>query len=106
MKFGLLLIALLVGGCSNGEYSPIIEECASCIPLTKTVACDEALGKDWGQGYGTELQIPYTCSYINQKACAPIHIANEFWWCCVDNPDAGYPALNPGAVANNDGGLP
>lgn len=119
------------GNCPSGSEcgdNGISNVCgAACLPVTNTdvatygkynvAACDYSFGQGWGQGYGTEMQFPYACNYPNQATCVPIHVASEpnkpcgatvcgDWWCCVDNVDAGYPALNSGAVANNDGGLP
>lgn len=183
MKLGLrclaLSIALLVVGCSNGDYSPIkaapdagsvdatpvvslvcaedfcgtitdkktgsTTDCgscregtqcgdnnisnvcgASCLPYTNsdvvkygkynTTSCDYYLGQYWGMGYGTEMQFPSSCNYMDTNNCLKINIPakpNEDgckicgeWWCCVSDPDAGVNPLLPGAVSNNDGGLP
>ncbi len=119
------------GQCQAGTQcgdNGVANVCGSaCIPLTApdgdggtytvTPACDYYFGSGWGTGYGTELQFPGSCLYTNPATCVPIDIPADptkpcgatvcgSWICCADNPDGGYPALLPGAVANNDGGLP
>lgn len=81
-------------------------------------ACDYYFGgAGWGQGYGTELEFPPSCSYMDPNNCVPIYnpwpsngacsgaVCGAFY-CCVSNPDAGINPLLPGAVAGGDGGLP
>lgn len=99
---------------------------SSCMPLTAsdgdggtypvTPACTYAFGPDWNAGYGIGLQFPPSCSYADPNNCLPIYndpgngpcagTVCGAWICCVSDPDAGINPLLPGAVANNDGGLP
>jgi hypothetical protein len=89
---------------------------AGCTPYF-TNACDLAFGPGWNAGYGVGMQFPASCSYMDPNNCVAItnpwpangecsgEVCGSFY-CCVDNPDAGYNPLLPGAVAGNDGGLP
>lgn len=98
---------------------------SSCMPLVApdgdggtypvTPACDLYFGPGWAAGYGTALQFPFACNYVDPTSCMPIYnqeVTNEPcassvcgpWLCCVVSPDAG--ALLPGAVVEGDGGLP
>lgn len=102
---------------------------AECVPLTSTLqsdsgpydvspACTYAFGPGWFDGYASNgVQIPGGCSYTNPDNCAQVYntVPQDqpcsssvcgVWWCCLDQPDAGIDPLLPGAVADNDGGLP
>lgn len=118
------------GDCTYGQCGDngIANVCgAACMPLTApdgdggtyhiTPACDYLAGPGWGAGYGEELQFPGACNYMNPDNCVYITISSPpnkpcgptvcgNWYCCVSNPDAGVSPYLPGAVANNDGGLP
>lgn len=119
------------GGCPASQEcgdNGTANLCGSeCMPMTAptddagtyliTPACDLYFGPNWGAGYGTQMQFPPGCNFTNGNTCVAIFnqvIPNEpcgptvcgSWICCVDNPEAGVPALLPGAIANNDGGLP
>jgi hypothetical protein len=102
---------------------------SSCMPMvasdgdggvyTVTPACNYAFGPAWWAGYAAAgEQFPPSCNYMDPNAC--VLITNPWptndepcsgtvcgnWYCCLDDPDAGWNPLLPGAVANNDGGLP
>lgn len=112
--------------CGDNGISNV---CGSyCLPLTApdgdggiytvTPACTYALGPGWWAGYATGgLQFFSACHYMDPNNCALIN--NPWpsngecagtvcgnWYCCLNDPDAGINPLLPGAVANNDGGLP
>lgn len=114
------------GSCPSGSQcgdNGIGNVCgSSCMPYMNqgaldTRACDYAFGSGWGQGYGTEMEFPPSCFYMDPSVCVPIYnpwpsngacsgaVCGAFY-CCVSDADAGYNPLLPGAVAGNDGGLP
>jgi hypothetical protein len=101
---------------------------SSCMPIEnqdqKTYgkydvrACDYYFGGSvWGSQYGTEMEFPPSCSYMDPNNCLPIYnawpangvcsgaVCGAFY-CCVSNLDGGVNPLLPGAMADNDGGLP
>lgn len=85
---------------------------------TVSPACTYYFGPGWWAGYAANgLQFPANCNYANPNGCAlinnPVPADGECgnnvcgnWYCCLDDPDAGYVPLLDGSVANNDGGLP
>jgi hypothetical protein len=102
------------GSCSSNQEcgdNGRTNICGSdCLPLRNigydvenvfdTSGCDYALGQNWGQGYGTELQIPFSCNYTNINSCLPVMVPTEpnkpcagnvcgNWWCCIQS-DAGF----------------
>lgn len=102
---------------------------SSCMPMVApdgdggvydiSPACTYYFGPGWYTGYADNgVQFPPSCNYLDMSACA--YITNPWptngspcsgsvcgnWYCCLDQPDAGWNPLLPGAVANNDGGLP
>lgn len=100
--------------CGNACL-PLLNQDPATYGTYNTAACDYYYGPNWSQGYGTEQQYSSTCNYIDQTSCnsitlwappgTPCTICGA-WWCCVNNPDAGFNALLPNAVATDDGGLP